>query len=76
MSIDPKGTAPGLAPGLQVDPKVLNMKCQDPQCDSIHATEIQVSERERNAPAPSQRIYRCVKCGRTTSLAVGGHLNI
>lgn len=76
MSIDPKGTTPGLAPGAQAQPKVLNMKCQDSKCDSIEATEIQLGEQGRGSPAPSQRVYRCVKCGRTHSLMVGGYVSI
>jgi DNA-directed RNA polymerase subunit M/transcription elongation factor TFIIS len=76
MSIDPKGTTPGLIPGAQVEPKVLNMKCQDPKCNSIEVTEIQISEQTRGTPAPSQRVYRCVKCGRTSSITVGGYANL
>lgn len=75
MSIDPKGTEPGLAPGAQAQPKKLNMKCTDEKCDSLEVTEIQISEQARGAPAPSQRVYRCVKCGRTRSLMVGGHVS-
>jgi hypothetical protein len=75
MSIDPTGTTPGLAPGAQAQPKVLNMKCQDPNCTSIEATEIQLGEVSRGAPMPSQRVYRCVKCGRTHSITVGGFAN-
>jgi len=72
MSFDPKGTAPGLAPGARVEPSKLNMKCQDTNCDSMEATEIKIE-----SPEPAgQRVYRCVKCGRTHSIKVGGHLNI
>lgn len=73
MSIDPKGVAPGLVPGAQAQPKLLNMKCAEETCDSIQATEIQLGEQARGAPVPSHRIYRCVKCGRTRSLSVGGY---
>lgn len=70
--IDPKGTSPGLAPGAQATPKVLNMKCSDPKCDSIEAIEIKIEVPEHHG----QRVYRCNKCGHTRSLNVGGHLNI
>ncbi len=75
MSIDPTSTTPGLAPGVQAQPKVLNLKCQDPNCTSIEATEIPLAEKTRGAPMPSQRVYRCVKCGRTHSISVGGYAN-
>jgi DNA-directed RNA polymerase subunit M/transcription elongation factor TFIIS len=73
MSIDSTGTTPGLAPGVQVQPKTINMKCRDPNCTSIEATEIQLVEPSRSAPMPSQRVYRCVKCGRPHSVSVGGY---
>ena len=74
MSIDHEGTRPGLLPGAQVKPKTLSMKCRNPKCDSIEASEIQLT----NLPVseygvPSQRVYRCVKCGDTRGLGVGGH---
>lgn len=72
MSVDPKGLSPGLAPGAQQQPTVINLKCQDDRCGSIEATEIQLAEKVRGAPSPSQRVYRCVKCGLTRSLNVGG----
>jgi hypothetical protein len=75
MSIDPTGTSPGLIPGAQAEPKTLNMKCVDERCGSMEATEIQLGEKVRGAPAPSQRVYRCVKCGRTRSLTVGGNVD-
>jgi hypothetical protein len=70
--IDPKGTTPGLAPGAQEAPSIVNMKCADSKCASIEATEIKVEVAEH----VGQRVYRCTKCGRTRSLNIGGHINI
>lgn len=67
---DPKGTAPGLAPKAQVKPKIISLGCKNPntKCDSMEAVEINVE----TAPHVGQRVYRCAKCGHTTSIAVGG----
>lgn len=73
---DFKGTAPGLVPGAQVKPKTLNMRCANPDCDSIEVSEIQLAEKAPGAPAPSHRLYRCVKCGHPRSINVGGHISI
>lgn len=72
MSVDPKGTAPGLAPGAQAAPKILNMRCPNTtiNCDSIEATEIKIESGD------GHRLYRCVKCGYTRSLNVGGYVNL
>lgn len=71
MSFDPAGTTPGLAPNAQAEPKKYNMRCVDP-CDSTEVTEIKMDVAE----GVGQRVYRCVKCGRTRSLAVGGAINV
>lgn len=76
MSINQKGVAPGLVPGAQAKPATVNMRCEDAKCDSIEATEIQIFEQARGAPSPSQRVYRCTKCGRTRSVNVGGHISL
>lgn len=67
MSIDPKGTTPGLATKAEAAEKVLNMRCRDAKCDSMQATEIKIA-----GPDTGQRVYRCAKCGMTRSLNVGG----
>jgi hypothetical protein len=69
--IDFKGTAPGLTPGAK-SVSTLNIRCPNPKCDSMEATEIKLEAPEH----VGQRVYRCVKCGHTKSLSVGGHLNI
>jgi hypothetical protein len=72
MSIDQKGTTPGLTPGTVAQEAKLNMRCKDPSCDSIEATEIKIEQQSHSG----HRVYRCVKCGRPTSLAVGGSINL
>jgi len=72
MSIDQKGTSPGLTTGAKVEEKVHNMRCKNERCDSMEAIEIKID-------APShhgQRVYRCVKCSQPVSLNVGGSINI
>jgi len=69
MPVDPKGTSPGLKPGTKPDEKTINMKCRNPKCKSITSTEIKL-------PNKNQRVYRCVKCGHTWVINVGGHLDI
>lgn len=73
MSIDPKGTTPGLAAGSAPKAKVINLKCKglNGNCTSLQATEIPV-EQTQTGVAPNQRVYSCVDCGFTTSTSVGG----
>lgn len=71
MSIDLEGTTPGLAPATTPQ-KVLNMRCRNERCDSIEAVEVPVE----SLPHAGHRVYRCLKCGHTRPLSVGGHLNI
>ena len=66
MTFDPAGNTPGLAPGAKAEEKVHNMKCRNPKCDSITATEIKI---EGNA---GQRVYRCTECGHPMPIGVGG----
>jgi transposase-like protein len=73
-NVDPKGTTPGLAPGVTAPPKIVSVKCMNPHktCDSIESTEIKT-------PAASHvghRLYRCVKCGWVRSLTVGGPIEL
>lgn len=48
----------------------ISLKCKNNQkvCDSMQATEIKVD----GAPHVGQRVYRCLECGYTWSVAVGG----
>ena len=64
MSVDPTGTTPGLAAKPEV--KELNMKCKNPKCDSITATELKIGAQ------PGTHVYRCTKCGHTHRVALGG----
>lgn len=69
MPADPRGTTPGLAPSAKPSEAVINLKCRNPKCKSITATEIKI-------PNKSQRIYRCTKCGHTWTISVGGNIDI
>jgi hypothetical protein len=70
MTFDPRGNTPGLSPKAQIDPdKVINMKCRNPKCDSIQAVEIKIAGSE------GQRVYRCIECGMTMPINVGGGVN-
>lgn len=69
MPVDPKGTTPGLTPQAKPQAKPINLKCRNPKCNNISATEIKI-------PNASQRIYRCTKCGHTWTITVGGQINI
>jgi hypothetical protein len=66
MSIDLKGTTPGLAVQEKLPDEVFNLKCRGPKCDSIQATQIKITGLK------GQRTYRCIKCGHTWGLNVGG----
>lgn len=66
------GMAPGLTPAAD-EPKTLNMKCRSPRaCDSMEVMEVRLETPRHHG----QRLYRCVKCGHTISLHLGGHFDI
>jgi hypothetical protein len=67
MSIDPKGTTPGLSPNAKPKEDVINLKCRNSHCDGIEAVEIKVA-----SGAQGRRIYRCLKCNHTWGVPVGG----
>lgn len=69
MPVDPRGTTPGLAPQAKPQEDVVNLKCRNPKCRSISATEIKI-------PNKGTRIYRCTKCSHTWTIAVGGQIDI
>jgi len=69
--IDLKGTTTGLTPEAK-KADTLNLRCPNTSCDSMEATEIRMETPEHLG----QRVYRCVKCGHTRSLIVGGHISI
>ncbi|MFA5054383.1 MAG: hypothetical protein WC565_10005 [Parcubacteria group bacterium] len=64
--IDPTGTQPGAVTPVE-EPRVVNMKCKTPECDSIQAIELDIPGVSRG-----QHMYQCVKCRRTWGTAVGG----
>lgn len=72
MSIDPKGTQPGIIPTAP-KPKVVNLKCRMDGCGSVEAIEISPAPQSENAGAPLQRMYQCTQCQGTWGLPVGGH---
>ena len=71
MSIDPKGTKPGLAPQAPKQ-KIVNLKCRNQDCASIEAIEIPVDTQGGPGVAPSRRMYQCTECHQTWGLPVGG----
>lgn len=68
MPVDATGTSPGLAP-TQPEEKVVNIKCRNPNCDSITAVEMQIPNQQ------GQRLYRCTKCNAVLGVNVGGAFN-
>lgn len=74
MSIDPKGVAPGLAPQAPAD-QTINLKCRNPHCDSMSAVKVNLGAPD-GPIAPSNRLYRCVKCNHQWGLSAGGFLNL
>lgn len=65
MPIDSKGTTPGLT-HKQEQPPLINMRCKNPDCDSIVAIELKVAGQD------SLRLYQCCKCKQTRGVSVGG----
>jgi hypothetical protein len=68
MSANTTGTKPGLTPQAEEKPTIFSLRCKNTGCDSMEATEIKVE----GFAHVGHRVYTCVKCGYTTSLAVGG----
>lgn len=67
MSIDPKGTQPGLAKKPD-EPETHHMKCRNPKCGCMTATEMKIGG------GPGQHVYRCTKCGHSWGVALGGYV--
>lgn len=55
----------------QEEKKTIHLKCRNPsgKCESIVAEEIPI-------PAGGVRMYRCVKCGHSWPINVGGQANL
>jgi hypothetical protein len=66
MPTDHAGTAPGLSNQEPKQPEPVNIKCKNPGCDSILAIPFTMPDR------PGIRMYRCVQCGATKGINVGG----
>lgn len=66
--IDLEGTAPGVRAAEAPLVKV-NFPCVSP-CKSTEYVQV-VGAPDQNV-SPSHRVYRCLKCGRTKSISVGG----
>lgn len=64
--IDPTGTQPGVV-RTEEEPKPVDMKCKNPNCDSILATELKTPGVGRG-----QHLFQCVKCKQSWSVSVGG----
>ncbi len=69
MPIDPRGTTPGLASKAKPTETLHNMKCKNTACSSITATEIKIEGGQ------GLRVYRCIECGHTMPVNVGGGVN-
>lgn len=67
--------AGGVSPGLTAAPppkKTIHLKCRSGKCESLEAEEIKLEVPSHHG----QRLYRCVKCGHSWGLALGGNLEI
>jgi hypothetical protein len=71
MSVDPKGTSPGLAP-VSAAPQTVSIKCK--KCPSMTAAIIAIGSED--GPMNHQRLYRCVSCNATWGINVGGFVNL
>jgi hypothetical protein len=66
---DTGGTQPGLTATAPVQ-KTLTLKCRSPRgCNGVEATEVGLGTPEHYG----QRLYRCLKCGHSWGVALGGH---
>lgn len=73
MTFDPKGTTPGLASKGAAQDKTVNMKCRSTKgCESVEAVEINTESLGQHG----NRLYRCVQCGHTWGISLGGHLSL
>jgi hypothetical protein len=63
------GTAPGLPQQAAQQPEPVNIRCKNPNCDSIQAIPFIMPEK------PGVRLYRCVKCGSTKGVNLGGSVD-
>ncbi len=70
MPTDPAGTKPGLAPEAEAQPEPVHIRCKNPECDSILAIPFVMPGK------PGIRMYRCVKCGATKGVNVGGGIDL
>jgi hypothetical protein len=71
MPIDPAGTAPGLVKAPPEEP-ILSLKCRSGKCESMQAVEVKIGGPEH----AGIRLYRCIECGYTWGVNLGGHLAI
>ena len=71
--VDPAGVTPGLAEKAALEEEVIYLKCRNSKCDSMEAVEIKLKD---VPPQIGQRVYRCIKCGNTWALKVGGPLHL
>lgn len=79
MNFDPKGTTPGLNPGVKPEPKIQHLKCRENSCDSVQAIEITAlagGVQSDGGGANHTRLYQCIKCKHTWVIGVGGNINI
>jgi aspartate carbamoyltransferase regulatory subunit len=68
MTVDPKGTLPGLAvPAESEKPVTVNIRCKNSRCTSVVAEELKIP-----TALPGQHLYRCVTCHHTWGIALGG----
>jgi hypothetical protein len=71
--VDSTGVSPGLDSSGLAQEKVINIKCRNSRgCDSIEASEVNLG----GASHHGQHMYRCLKCGHTWGVSLGGHIDI
>lgn len=67
--VDHAGTTPGLVGTVPEAPPVVNVRCKNPNCDSIEAVQVHL-------PNQHQRMFKCVKCHLSWGTNVGGFVSL
>lgn len=73
MTIDPKGTQPGIMHNAPQE-KLVAMRCRFENCNSNTAKEVVPSVTE-NGVVLSNRVYQCTACMGTWTISLGGSFN-
>jgi hypothetical protein len=76
MTIDPKGTSPGLANGARVEPKKISMGCKNEFCTSIQVVEVTPQAGVSGSSDFHNRTYQCCVCNSVWTVPTGGFVNL